>query len=73
MEVRPLLLRVIEDARAEARALPPQWAASESDLGRFSRDKSLYGYQRQALDNLPSSAYRSALAAVADLSVDRTF
>ena len=51
MEASPLLLRVIEDARAEARALPPAWSGSGSDLGRFSRDKSLYGYQRHAVDN----------------------
>lgn len=50
-EVRPLLSRVIEAARAEARALPPLWAASDSDLKRFSRDKSLYGYQRAAVDS----------------------
>ena len=49
--MRPILLEVINSERDKARALPPVWAAAESDLGRFSRDKSLYGYQRTAVDN----------------------
>ena len=50
-EARPLLLGAIERARTEARALPAVWGESESALGRFSRDKELYAYQRDAVNN----------------------
>ena len=50
-EARPLLLAAIERARTEARVLPPVWAESESELRRFSRDKELYAYQRDAVNN----------------------